>query len=72
MKVSIKSKQFRSIKVCGKEYKVEVIEMPFREGVELRCFLDDEELRVSDRQLGEKDALRILAEQIKKRISGES
>ena len=57
-----------SLSVGDAVYSVDVVEIPFREGVELRCQVGDEEIRISDRQLGEREALRLLAEQIEKRV----
>lgn len=58
------------LEVDGHTYTVSVIEIPFREGVELRCEVDGEVLRFSDRQLGESEALRLLAEEIQRRKAG--
>ena len=48
----------------GELLEAEVRELPFREGVELRCFYEGEEFRVSDRGLGEHEALRLLKEEL--------
>lgn len=64
---AIRSRRILTLAVDDERYEVEVVEIPFREGVELRCRLDDDELRISDRQLGESEALRILAEEIRAR-----
>ncbi len=52
--------------VDGARYDVKVVETPFREGVELVCVCDGEELRISDRQLGEHEAERLLVEEIRR------
>ncbi len=69
---SHRSSSHRSIKsveleVGGDKYTVEVLEYPFREGVELRCLVGEDVIRISDRQLGEREALRLMAEEIEKR-----
>ena len=51
--------------VDGKTYEVLVREIPFREGVELSCMVDDQQIRVSDRGLGDHEALRLLEEEIR-------
>lgn len=61
-----KRKRF-CLEVDGVSYDVRVVETPFREGVELVCSLNGEELRVSDRQLGEHEAERLLVEEIRSR-----
>ena len=69
MKVEVRSKKSRAIEVEGTSYEVDVVEIPFREGVELRCRLGDELLSVSDRGLGEHEAFRLLEQQIIDRIN---
>ena len=64
----IRSLRKLSLTVGSEVYSVDVVEIPFREGVELRCRIGEDEIRISDRQLGEREALRLLAEQIEKRI----
>lgn len=64
-----KGMSFKCIRVCGCDYQVEVQEVPFREGVELRCIVDGEELRVSDTQLGLHEAMRLLEVEITQRIA---
>lgn len=66
---NIRSKRSIDIEVGGVAYTVDVVEIPFREGVELQCEMDDEIIRFSDRQLGEDDALRLLKEEIARRQS---
>lgn len=66
-KSGIRSRKVISIFVAGEDYEVEIVEIPFREGVELRCQVGQELIRISDRQLGEHEALRLLAEEIVKR-----
>lgn len=63
-RVKIRSQQIHKLEVAGVEYSVSVIEIPFREGVELRCVVEGEEIRVSDLGLGEHEALRLLEEKI--------
>ena len=70
-KAGIRSRKVVSIFVAGADYKVEIVEIPFREGVELRCQVGSELIRISDRQLGEHEALRLLAEEIAKRSERE-
>ena len=53
-----------TVTVSGKEYLVAVREIPCREGVELSCWIEDDEIRVSDRGLGEHEALRLMKEEI--------
>lgn len=67
MTISVREKRFCEIVVGAERFVVEVIEIPFREGVELVCTVDGEELRFSDRQLGEREALRLLEEEIRAR-----
>ena len=66
MPIVRKRKRF-CLDVEGSRYEVSVVETPFREGIELVCQLNGEELRVSDRQLGEHEAERLLIEEIKRR-----
>ncbi len=54
------------IEIDGMQYPVEIVEVPFREGLELRCTVDEETFRVSDRGLGLHEAKRILELEIKK------
>lgn len=63
--VLVRSQQVLELDVDGEIFEVEIIEIPFREGVELKCTLGDEEIRVSDRGLGDHEALRILADEIR-------
>ena len=53
------------ITVDGSEYPVVVREVPFREGIELSCRIGDEEVRVSDRGLGQQQAVRLLEDEIR-------
>jgi len=57
------------LEVDGKSYIVTRKSFPFREGVELEVEIDGEKIRVSDRQLGEKEAIRILTELIRQRTT---
>ena len=59
------------LSVDGGEYQIEVIEIPFREGVELLCRIGDDEVRVSDRQLGEYEAVRLMEVEIRARLAGQ-
>lgn len=54
----------------GEIVEVEVIEYPFREGVEAWCTYRGEEVRFSDRQLGQREALRLLKEELLRRRKG--
>lgn len=54
-----------NILVDGENYQADLIELPFREGVELECEVGGELLRVSDRGLGEDEAVRLMKELIK-------
>ena len=65
VKVEVRNKTCREIEIDGERYQVEVVEIPFREGVELRCQCGEELLTVSDRGLGEHEAFRLLEEQIR-------
>jgi len=64
----IRSKKTVSIEVSGEIFEAEVLELPFREGVELSCWVEDEEIRVSDRGLGEHEAIRLMKEEIQARL----
>ena len=50
----------------GVSYDYLIREIPFREGVELCCEVDGEDIRVSDRGLGLDEAERLLKEEIGK------
>ena len=63
----LRSAKSKTLTVDGAEYSIEIIEIPFREGVELRCKIGDDEIRISDRQLGESEALRLMEDEIRKR-----
>lgn len=67
MSVSLRSKDSFLLNLDNQDYIVERIEIPFREGVELQLVLDGELLRVSDRGLGEHEAIRLLKQEIQKR-----
>ena len=60
--------KLRTLTVADHHYPVQVIETPFREGVELRCSIGNETITISDRQLGEREAFRLLEEEIRKRM----
>ena len=62
--MGVKKETFQ-LEVDGVSYTVKRLSFPFREGVELEVEIDGKAIRVSDRQLGEKEALRILVELIK-------
>lgn len=68
----IRSKQVRKLDIADVEYSVSVIEIPFREGVELRCIVAGEEIRVSDLGLGEHEAMRLLEEKVKRFLERKS
>jgi hypothetical protein len=55
--------------VQGRRFEVFRIEYPFREGVELEVEIDGERLRFSDRQLGEREARRLLEAELERRIN---
>lgn len=57
--------------VDGESYEVSVVEIPFREGVEVCAIVGDEEIRVSDRGLGEREAIRLLEEEIRSRFASQ-
>ena len=65
MGVDTRTAKTSLVTVDGIQYQVEVIEIPFREGVELRCVVEGETVRVSDRGLGEAEAFRILEDEIR-------
>lgn len=60
--------KLRTLTVANQHYPVQVIETPFREGVELRCTINNETLTISDHQLGESEAFRLLEQEIRKRM----
>ena len=66
MSVSLRSDTTFLLTVEEKEYTVRRIEIPFREGVELSTVVEHKEIRVSDRGLGEDEALRLLRIEIEK------
>ncbi len=49
----------------GLSFEIRRLETPFREGLELETEVDGKLLRVSDRQLGEGEALRLLEIEIR-------
>ena len=55
------------LEVDGVCYVVTRKSFPFREGVELEVEVKGQKLRVSDRQLGEQEAVRILTELIREK-----
>ena len=57
-----------SLNLDGQTYLVKRSTFPFREGVELETEVNGKPIRVSDRQLGEKEAIRILEELIKTEV----
>ena len=59
------------LSVDGSEYFAVAREIPFREGLELSCWIDGQELRVSDRGLGEHEAIRLLEEEIRSYLTQE-
>lgn len=65
----MRSKEQRKISIDGEDFEVEVLEFPFREGVELQCEVDGEVLRVGDRGLGMHEAERLLKEMIRSKRS---
>lgn len=58
----------RTATICGRQFAVDVVKIPFREGVELHLQLEQEQIRVSDRGLGEREAWRLLEEEVERRI----
>lgn len=66
VKPSVRKRKIVSVEVEGELFEVEIVEVPFREGVELRCVVGGEEIRVGDRGLGESEALRLMRLEIQK------
>ena len=60
--------KLRTLTVGEQHHPVQIIETPFREGVELRCTVNGEAITIGDRQLGEHEAFRLLEEEIRKRM----
>jgi hypothetical protein len=54
------------LEVDGEIFEVEIAEIPFREGLELRCTVEGELIRVSDRGLGLHEAKRLLGIEVKR------
>ncbi len=54
------------LEVDGEVFEVEIAEIPFREGLELRCTVEGELIRVSDRGLGLHEAKRLLGIEVKR------
>ncbi len=54
------------LEIEGDIFEVEIAEIPFREGLELRCNVEGELIRVSDRGLGLHEAKRLLEIEVKK------
>ena len=67
MGISAKITRF-DLKVDENIFQVKSFSYPFREGVELEVEVYGEILRVSDRQLGQEEATRILKELITRRL----
>jgi len=65
--ISKESSEF-TLTVSGRDFVVRRIQIPFREGVELETEFEGERIRVSDRQLGEREALRILSELLQRKL----
>jgi hypothetical protein len=65
------SKRTRNLQIAieGEEIAVKIIETPFREGVEVECEFRGRRFRVSDHQLGEREAMRLLTEELKHFLS---
>jgi hypothetical protein len=61
------TKQEFELEVDGAVYSVTRKTFPFREGVELEVEINAEKIRVSDRQLGEQEAVRILSDLIREK-----
>ena len=66
MGIEVRSKKTLELEIDGDTYEVEVLEIPFREGVELKCVVSGEEIRVSDRGLGDHEALRLLEVEVRR------
>lgn len=62
---TVRSQKTEWVDFDGELVEVEVLEIPFREGVELRCVVNGEEIRVSDRGLGYQEALRVLRDEVR-------
>jgi hypothetical protein len=69
MQITTRCNRRLRLVIRGEPYEVSVVEIPFREGVELRTIVGDDEVRVSDRGLGEQEAIRLLEEEIEKRLT---
>jgi len=65
-------KESFDLEIEGEIFEVEVAEIPFREGLELRCSVEGELIRVSDRGLGLHEARRLLEIEIRKFIASGS
>lgn len=64
--MGITNEKFK-LEVDGVSYMVTRKSFPFREGIELEVEVNGKKLRVSDRQLGEQEAVRILSELIREK-----
>jgi hypothetical protein len=64
--VSKRLEKTKSITIDGKSYLIRIQEIPFREGVELFCLIDNKELRIPDLGLGEHEAFRLMEVEIRK------
>ena len=60
MTLTIRSKDRFLLDVHGHTHEVQRYEYPFREGVELVTTINGKEIRVSDRGLGDHEAVRLL------------
>ena len=66
MPLPLRSKRVRQLEVDGKLYEVELLEIPFREGVEFCCRAFEPPIRLSDQGLGESEGLRLLTLEIQR------
>ena len=68
MKISKRKTRSKTLEINNRIFYITVTEIPFREGVELQVEVNGEIVRVSDRQLGENEAMRIIEGLIKERL----
>ncbi len=64
-----RSKKITTLSIDSEKFSVEILEYPFREGVEVRSVVRGKQLSFSDRGLGLEEAIRLLKEEIVKIIA---
>lgn len=64
----VRMRRQSTLSIDGQEFSVELIEIPFREGVELSCEIEGVRIQVSDRGLGEHEAFRLLEDAIREHL----